>query len=72
MRTLADLVNRMALAILGAGTAISSALLLAVPGGPRTAGRLAAYGLLGTIALAAAIILGMRAVVATSHNPDNQ
>ena len=72
VRTLADLVNRVALAILAAGTAISSALLLAVSGGPRIAGRLGAYGLLGTIGLAAAIILGMRVVVATTHDPDNQ
>jgi hypothetical protein len=72
VRTLADLVNRIALADLGAGTAISSALLPAVPGGPRIAGRWGAYGLLGTIGLAAAIILGMRAVIATSHDPDDQ
>src|SRR6266545_4916922 len=72
VRTLADLVNRIALSILGAGTAISSVLLLAVSGGPRIAGRLGAYGLLGTIGLAAAIILGMRVVVATNHDPDDQ
>jgi ubiquinone biosynthesis protein len=72
VRTLADLVNRVALSILGAGTAISSVLLLAVPGGPRIAGRVGAYGLLGTIGLAAAIILGMRVVVATSHDPNDQ
>jgi ubiquinone biosynthesis protein len=72
VRTLADLVNRVALSVLGAGTAISSALLLAVPGGPRIAGRWGAYGLLGTIGLAAAIILGMRVVVATSHDPNDQ
>jgi ubiquinone biosynthesis protein len=72
VHTLADLVNRVALSILAAGTAISSALLLGVPGGPRIAGRLGAYGLLGTIGLAAAIILGMRVVVATSHDPDDQ
>jgi ubiquinone biosynthesis protein len=72
VRTLADLVNRVALSILGAGTAISSVLLLSVPGGPRIAGRVGAYGLLGTIGLAAAIILGMRVVVATSHDPDDQ
>lgn len=72
VRTLADLVNRVALSILAAGTAISSVLLLAVPGGPRIAGKLGAYGLLGTIGLVAAIILGMRVVVATSHDPDDQ
>jgi hypothetical protein len=33
VRTLADLVNRVALSILGAGTAISSVLLLGVHGG---------------------------------------
>jgi ubiquinone biosynthesis protein len=72
VRTLAELVNRVVLSILGAGTAISSALLLAAPGGPRIAGRLGAYELLGTIGLAAAIILGMRVVVATSHDPADQ
>jgi ubiquinone biosynthesis protein len=69
VRTLADLVNRVALSILAAGTAIGSVLLLAAPGGPRIAGRLGAYELLGTVGLAAAIMLGMRVVVATSHDP---
>jgi len=69
VRVLADLVNRVALAVLGTGTAITSVLLLAVPGGPRIAGSLGAYELLGTIGLAAAIILGMRVLVGTSSDP---
>ncbi len=72
VRTLAELVNRIVLSILGAGTAIGSVLLLAAPGGPRIAGRLGAYELLGTVGLAAAIILGMRVVVATSRDPADQ
>jgi ubiquinone biosynthesis protein len=69
VRVLTDLVNRVALAVLGTGTAITSALLLTTPGGPRIAGGLGAYELLGTIGLAAAIILGMRVLAASSTNP---
>jgi ubiquinone biosynthesis protein len=68
VRVLADLVNRVALAVLGTGTAITSALLLTTPGGPRIAGGLGAYELLGTIGLAAAIILAMRVLVASSSD----
>jgi ubiquinone biosynthesis protein len=71
VRVLADLVNRVVLAVLGTGTAISSVLLLTAPGGPLIAGNLRAYELLGTIGLAGAIILGMRVVVAASQDPSD-
>jgi ubiquinone biosynthesis protein len=72
VHVLANLTNRITLAVLGAGTAIASALLLTTPGGPRITGGLGAYELLGTIGLAAAIILGMRVLVATSQDPDDE
>jgi ubiquinone biosynthesis protein len=69
VRVLADLINRIILSALAAGTAITSVLLLTTPGGPRITGRPGAYELLGTIGLATAIILGMRVVAATGHDP---
>ncbi len=68
---LANLINRIVLAVLSAGTAITSVLLLATRGGPRITDHLGAYELLGTVGLAAAIILGMRVVVTTSQDPDD-
>jgi ubiquinone biosynthesis protein len=69
VRVVAELVNRVVLAVLAIGAAISSVLLLTVPGGPQIANGLGAYELLGTIGLAAAIILGMRVLVATNRDP---
>ena len=69
VRVFADLINRIILSVLAAGTAITSVLLLTTPGGPRITGSLGAYELLGTIGLATAIILGMRVVAATGHDP---
>jgi ubiquinone biosynthesis protein len=69
VHVLADLTNRIALAVLGTGIAITSALLLTTPGGPRITGALGAYELLGTIGLAAAIILATRVLAATGHDP---
>lgn len=71
VRVLTDLVDRIALAVLATGTAITSVLLLTTPGGPRIASSLGTYELLGSIGLAAAIILGMRVVVAAGHDPDD-
>jgi ubiquinone biosynthesis protein len=69
VHVLAELINRIVLSVLGIGTAITSALLLTTPGGPRIAPGLSAYQLLGTIGLAAAIILGTRVLVTTSNDP---
>jgi ubiquinone biosynthesis protein len=69
VRILADLINRVALSVVGIGTGIASALLLTTPGGPRIVAGLGAYEMLGTIGLATAIILGVRVVVGTSHDP---
>jgi ubiquinone biosynthesis protein len=69
VHVLAELINRIVLAILGIGTAITSVLLLTTPGGPRIVAGLGAYQLLGTIGLAAAIILGMRVLVTTTNDP---
>jgi ubiquinone biosynthesis protein len=71
VHVLANLINRLTLAVLSTGTAIASALMLATRGGPRITDHLGAYDLLGTIGLAAAIILGMRVVVGTSEDPDD-
>jgi ubiquinone biosynthesis protein len=68
---LANLINQIVLAVLSAGTAITSVLLLATRGGPRITDHLGAYELLGTVGLAAATILGMRVVVTTSQDPDD-